>query len=79
MLKPLIEVAIRKRELFTFPVTIYSDMDDVHLVIKNIVKKAYCCFYFLWISDWFGLQKNLDTSLYLPQTNKIPYVCLIDY
>ena len=71
MLKLLIEVTIRKRELFTFPVTIYSDMDDVHLVIKNIVKKAYCCFYFLWISDWFGLQKNLDTFFIFLKTNKI--------
>ena len=74
MLKLLIEVTIRKRELFTFPVTIYSDMDDVHLVIKNIVKKAYCCLYFLWISDWFGLQKNLDAFFIFLKTNKI-YVC----
>ena len=41
---------------------------------KVAVKKAYRCFYFLWISDWFGLQKNLDTFFIFLKTNKI-YVC----
>src|SRR6218665_2954672 len=44
------QITFRIIQFFTFSLTVYDDMNDIHLVIKKIIQETYGSFHFFRIS-----------------------------